>query len=132
MYNLLLVDDELPVLEGLKCALDWSEYGFKQVYTSQCAEDAMQIMKEHRIDLLILDILMPGMNGLEMLRAIRTRHPQTHCILISAHSKFEYAREALRLNVENYLLKPITATCGCWCRRKPISCTTASALSPRP
>lgn len=107
MYNLLLVDDELPVLEGLKCALDWSEYGFKQVYTSQCAEDAMQIMKEHRIDLLILDILMPGMNGLEMLRAIRTRHPQTHCILISAHSKFEYAREALRLNVENYLLKPI-------------------------
>lgn len=107
--DLLLVDDELPILEGLKIALDWSEYGFKHIHTAQNAEDAMRIMQENKIDLLILDILMPGMGGLEMLKAVRSRHPSTHCILISAHSKFEYAREALRLNVENYLLKPIDA-----------------------
>lgn len=107
--DLLLVDDELPILEGLKIALDWSEYGFKHIHTAQNAEDALRIMRENKVDLLILDILMPGMNGLEMLRSVRSRYPHTHCILISAHSKFEYAREALKLNVENYLLKPIDA-----------------------
>lgn len=107
MNDILLVDDEYPVLESLTTTLDWSEFGFKHVRTAQCAEDAMRIMKEHKIDLLVLDILMPGMSGLDMIKAIRSRHPETHCILISAHSKFEYAREALRLNLENYLLKPI-------------------------
>lgn len=107
MHDILLVDDERAVLESLQSALDWSEYGFGQVLTAQSAQEAMQLMEQHEISLLILDILMPGMNGLEMLRLIRAQYPNMHCILISAHSKFEYAREALRLNVENYLLKPV-------------------------
>ena len=107
MNDVLVVDDERAVLDSLLSALDWAEFGFKQVRTAQSAQEAMQIMREHPVDLLLLDILMPGMNGLEMLKTIRSRYPQIHCVLISAHSKFEYAQEAIRLNVENYLLKPV-------------------------
>lgn len=107
MNDILLVDDEEAVLQSLSIALDWSEYGFAHVRTAHSAKDALHIMKEHPVDLILLDIQMPEMTGLEMLKIIRTKYPETHCVLISAYSKFEYAREALRLNVENYLLKPI-------------------------
>lgn len=110
MEDVLLVDDERPVLDGLVSALDWAEYGFKHIHTAQDAQSALHILQTHRIDLLLSDILMPGMSGLDMLRIVRSRFPDTHCVLLSAHSKFEYAREALKLGVENYLLKPIDIT----------------------
>ena len=107
MNDILLVDDEPAVLQSLSAALDWSEYGFSQIHTANSAKEALSIMEKKPIDLIILDIQMPGMTGLEMLKKIRSRYPGTHCILISAYSKFEYAKEALQLNVENYLLKPV-------------------------
>lgn len=107
MNDILLVDDERAVLQNLLAALDWAEYGFRHVHTAVSAEKAMSILKTYPIDLILLDIQMPKITGLEMLKIIRAEYPNTHCILISAHSKFEYAKEALRLNVENYLLKPI-------------------------
>ena len=107
MEDILLVDDEQPVLDSLLFALDWAEYGFKHIHTATSADAALNILAAHQIDLLISDILMPGMDGLEMLRIVRSRFPATHCVLLSAHSKFEFAKEALRLGVENYLLKPI-------------------------
>ncbi len=107
MNDILLVDDEQAVLQNLSAALDWSEYGFSHIHMANSAKEALSIMERKLIDLIILDIQMPEMTGLEMLKNIRTRYPDTHCILISAYSKFEYAKEALQLNVENYLLKPI-------------------------
>lgn len=110
MNDILLVDDEQAILQSLSSALDWSEYGFSHIYMANSAKEAICIMKKNLIDLIILDIQMPGMTGLDMLKNIRTKYPNTHCILISAYSKFEYAKEALQLNVENYLLKPIDIT----------------------
>lgn len=107
MNDILLVDDEQAVLQNLSIALDWSEYGFAHVRMAHSAKEALRIMKEYPVDLILLDIQMPEMTGLEMLKIIRTKYPDTHCVLISAYSKFEYAKEALQLNVENYLLKPI-------------------------
>ena len=107
MEDILLVDDEQPVLDSLLSALDWAEYGFKNIHTALSASAALDVLSSHNIDLLVSDILMPDMNGLEMLKIVRSRYPSTHCVLLSAHSKFEYARDALRLGVENYLLKPI-------------------------
>ena len=69
MNDVLLVDDERAVLDSLLSALDWAEFGFKQVRTAQNAQEAMQIMREHPVDLLLLDILIPGMNGLEKLKS---------------------------------------------------------------
>lgn len=110
MNDILLVDDEQAVLQNLSAALDWSEYGFSHIHMANSAIEALSIMGKNLIDLIILDIQMPGMTGLEMLKNIRAKYPNTHCILISAYSKFEYAKEALQLNVENYLLKPIDIT----------------------
>jgi two-component system response regulator YesN len=107
MNDVLLVDDEKYVLDSLCCALDWAEYGFKNVHTSSSASEAMDVLREHQIDLLISDIMMPGMTGLEMFETVRAHYPSTHCVLISAHGKFEYAQKALKMGVENYLLKPI-------------------------
>lgn len=107
MNDVLLVDDEQIVLQNLSAALDWSEFGFQNVRTASNALDALNIVKKYLIDLIILDIQMPQMTGLEMLKILREQYPDIHCILISAYSKFEYAKEALCLNVENYLLKPI-------------------------
>lgn len=107
MEDILLVDDERTVLNSLLSALDWQEYGFARIHTAQTAEEALDILEGHRIDLLISDILMPGLSGLDMLKIVRSRWPSTRCVLLSAHSKFEFAREALRLGVENYLLKPV-------------------------
>lgn len=107
MEDILLVDDERTVLDSLLSALDWAEYGFKHIHTAQSALEALEILEEHPIDLLISDIVMPGMSGLDMLKIVRSRWSSTRCVLLSAHSEFEFAREALRLGVENYLLKPI-------------------------
>ena len=101
MEDILLVDDERPVLDSLLSSLDWAEYGFKHIHTAQSADEALDIMTSNSIDLLITDILMPGLSGLEMLKIIRSRFPATRCVLLSAHSKFEYARDALQLGVEN-------------------------------
>ena len=89
MNDILLVDDEQAVLQNLSAALDWSEYGFSHIHMANSAKEALSIMERKLIDLIILDIQMPEMTGLEMLKNIRTRYPDTHCILISAYSKFE-------------------------------------------
>lgn len=107
MNDVLLVDDELAVLGSLRNAVNWTEYGFRNVHTAQSGQQALRLMAEHPIDLLITDIMMNGMSGLEMVHTVRGRHPNVHCVIISAHGKFEYCREALRLGVENFLLKPI-------------------------
>lgn len=107
MNDLLLVDDEPASLNSLYTALDWSEYGFHHVHIANSASEALHIMAKNSVDLIILDIQMPQMNGIEMLKEVRNRFPAARCILVSAYSKFEYAKEALQLNVENYLLKPI-------------------------
>lgn len=107
MNDILIVDDEPAILRNLVSAVDWSEYGFRQIHTAQNAKEAILLLKEHTIDLLMLDIQLPDISGLELLRIVRGSHPTVHCILMSAYSKFEYAKEALQLNVENYLVKPI-------------------------
>ena len=107
MFNALLVDDEPTVLETLRNTILWNQFGFDEVFTATDGNKALEIMEIHKIDLLITDIRMPHMNGMDLLKQVRSIYPNTHCILLSAYSEFEYAREAITLGVENYLLKPI-------------------------
>ena len=106
MYSVLLVDDELPVLETLKSSIPWQHYGIDILLTAIDGVQALDKMKEQRIDLLITDIRMPNMDGLELLYKVRSLYPATHCVLLTAYSDFEYARKAIKLGVDNYLLKP--------------------------
>lgn len=106
MYTVLLTDDEQAVLDALISGISWSQLGVDNLLTASDGIAALQIMKNTHVDLLISDIRMPHMDGLELLRQVRTQFPDTHCILLTAYGEFEYARSALQMGVENYLLKP--------------------------
>ena len=107
MYTVLLVDDETSMLETLVQSIHWQQYGVDTVLTAADGMQALEVLSEHAVDLLITDIKMPHMDGLSLLREVRSIYPNTHCIILSAYEEFEYAKQAMQLGVENYLLKPL-------------------------
>ncbi|MBR4058985.1 MAG: response regulator [Lachnospiraceae bacterium] len=107
MYTVLLVDDESNTLETLSTHIHWQQFGVDTVLTASDGRQALDIMSKQKTDLLITDIKMPHMDGLTLLTEVRLYHPETHCILLTAYGEFEYARQAIQLGVENYLLKPL-------------------------
>lgn len=107
MYNVLLVDDEPAILNGLLKAIPWKEYSFDQIYTAGDGIEAMKLIEQNGFDLIITDIRMPNMNGLELMRKVQSCHPGSRFIILTAYNEFEYAIEALHLGAENYLLKPL-------------------------
>ena len=107
MYTVLLVDDETAVLESLVQGIHWQQYGVNSILTASDGIQAMEVLSKHAVDLMITDIRMPHMDGMSLLKAVRTTHPNIHCIILSAYEEFEYARQAILLGAENYLLKPL-------------------------
>lgn len=108
MYKVMIVDDEPYVREGLKAIIEWERYGFQICYESENGIDAINKVKQERPDLVIADIKMPRMNGLDMIKYCREMlgvHAQY--ILLTGYGEFEYARQAIRLGVARYLLKPV-------------------------
>lgn len=107
MYTVLLVDDEIDILNSLKNLIDWPVYGIENVLTTRNGLEALQIIEQQTINLMITDITMPNMDGITLLKEVRIRYPHIRCIILSSYSDFSYAKEAISLGVENYLLKPI-------------------------
>lgn len=107
MYTVLLVDDEASMLETLIQSIHWQQYGVDPVLTASDGLQALEVLASRPVDLLIADIKMPRMDGLSLLRTVRSTYPDTHCIILTAYEEFEYARQAIQLGVENYLLKPL-------------------------
>ncbi len=107
MYTVLLVDDDTDVLHFLEHNIDWSVYGFAHILTACDGVEALEQLANHAADLLITDISMPRMDGITLFKEVKVLHPHTRCIFLSSYSDFAYAREAISLGVENYLLKPI-------------------------
>lgn len=104
--NILIADDERVIREGIMRTIKhlYPEY---EVYVAERAEDAVRLMEEQHIHIVLTDILMPGMSGLEFMKITRRRFPYVKWVVISAHSEFAYAQEAVRLGARDYLLKPI-------------------------
>lgn len=107
MYRILMIDDEPAVLNGLEKAMPWQEYGFEEIVLATSGEEALKIMQEKAFDIMISDIRMSHMSGLELLKKVREAYPSVSCIILTAYSEFDYVLEALRLGVDNFLLKPI-------------------------
>ena len=107
MYKLYLLDDEPFILEGLKYIIDWEEYGFDVVGTSSNGEDGFNFIKNEDIDLIITDIMMPKMTGLELISNLKKINHNAKFIVLSAFQEFQYAKEAISMGAENYLTKPI-------------------------
>ncbi|WP_195336159.1 response regulator transcription factor [Paraclostridium bifermentans] len=107
MYKLYLLDDEPFILEGLKYIIDWEEYGFDVVGTSNNGEDGFNFIKNEDVDLIITDIMMPKMTGLELISNLKKINHNAKFIVLSAFQEFQYAKEAISMGAENYLTKPI-------------------------
>lgn len=109
MKKIMLVDDEILIRESIRDAIDWSREGFIYLADAPDGELALPLIEEHAPDILITDIKMPFMNGLELTSVVRQRFPDIKIIILSGHDDFHYAQAALRLGVEDYCLKPVSA-----------------------
>ncbi|CAM4038432.1 response regulator transcription factor [Paenibacillus alkaliterrae] len=107
MRKLFIVDDEPFILEGLSSVIDWEEFGIKLSGKASDGRDAFEALKQSGVDILITDIRMPEMNGLELIRRLKPLYPDMKFIVLSGYNEFDYLREGMRLGIENYLLKPI-------------------------
>ena len=107
MYKVLLVDDEPLITKGLTALLDWEDYGFEIAYTAESGEEALAYLKENPIEILITDILMGEMSGLELIRETKKIQPQIKCIVLTGYQEFGFIKEGLLLGIENYLVKPV-------------------------
>lgn len=108
MLKVFLVEDESIVREGLKNNIPWQEYGYQFTGEASDGEMALPIIRKVRPDVLITDIKMPFMDGLALSRIVTQEIPDIKIIIISGYDEFEYAQQAIRVGVEQYLLKPIT------------------------
>jgi len=107
MYKVLIVDDEPMIREGLTTIIDWSKHGFTVAGTAANGKDAVRKHEELKPELLLIDIRMPGMDGLEVIAKIRERDASCHILILSGYADFTYAKKAISLNVDGYILKPI-------------------------
>lgn len=105
--KIMIVDDEKLAADALAESLDWKGVGFEEVCVCYDAKQAWAILKERSIDLLLCDIEMPFMGGLDLQKKIVDAQLSTRTILLTCHADFSYARQALRLGVTDYLLKPV-------------------------
>ena len=108
MITLLIVDDEAEIRSGLRSIIPWEDYSITLIGTAANGAEALDKIRYYEPDIVITDIQMPGMSGLELVR--RAKEEQFDCsfVILSGYDEFEYARNAIRYGVKEYLLKPIS------------------------
>lgn len=107
-YKVFFVEDEIVTREGIRDNVDWHADGFELCGDAPDGEMALPLLQTSKPDVLITDIKMPFMDGLQLSRIVRERMPHTKIVILSGHDEFEYAQEAIKLGVTEYLLKPVT------------------------
>ena len=107
MYKALILDDEPIILEGLKQVIHWESFGVKIVADLSDSFEAFSYLKNNPIDIMITDIKMPDMDGLQLIEKIRSLNFRIKIIILSGYDDFKYVKKAAVLGIENYLLKPI-------------------------
>jgi len=107
MFRVLIVDDEPMVRKRLKTIIDWEQVGFCLVGEACDGEEGLELVKKRNPDLVITDIRMPVINGLELIQKAKEENPFLQAAILSGYNDFEYAQEAMKYGVKHYLLKPI-------------------------
>ncbi|HEP4532282.1 TPA: response regulator transcription factor [Streptococcus pyogenes] len=107
MYKVLLVDDEYMILQGLTMIIDWQALGFDVVSTARSGQEALAYLTQYPVDVMISDVTMPGMTGLDLIEAAKTNHPQLQTLILSGYQEFSYVQKAMELETKGYLLKPV-------------------------
>lgn len=109
LYSCMLVDDEEDVISAIRQTIDWESLGFSVPREAHNGIEALEFAEESAPDVVLTDIKMPYMDGLELAHKLKELYPNIRIIVFSGFDEFEYAREALRLEAEEYMLKPVHA-----------------------
>jgi len=107
MVAVLIVDDHKHLVESLLSCVPWEEAGVTGVHGAYSGGEALETLRSKNIGILVTDIRMPGMSGLELIERARADRPELQCILLTGHAEFEYARRAIELQTFRYLMKPV-------------------------
>ncbi|HBR30390.1 MAG TPA: DNA-binding response regulator, partial [Firmicutes bacterium] len=106
MYKVLLVDDEEVIREGMTKIIDWEAIGFRFMGAAQNGIEAYERLMQDPADIVITDLKMPVIDGLELIAKIQEEHPEIVFVVLSGYGEFELAKQAMRYGVKHYLLKP--------------------------
>lgn len=107
MYSILIVDDEYWVRKRLISTIEWKEIGIDKIYEAQDGREALELWQDEKPDIIVTDINMPELTGLELMEELNLIEGKPRIILISGYNEFEYARTALKFGAVDYLLKPV-------------------------
>lgn len=110
LYRMILVDDEDDVRKSMEQKVNWEELGFELAGSAGNGQEALELVEQTPVDVVMTDIKMPFMDGLTLSRKLKENYQNTKIVIYSGFDDFEFAREAIRLEVEEYLLKPINST----------------------
>ena len=105
--KIVIVEDEIRIREGLMKLLERIDQNYQVVGEAENGKAGLELILESKPDLVITDVQMPIMDGLEMLRCLQEKQPLPKVIILSAYSEFSYAQQAIKLGVSEYLIKPI-------------------------
>ena len=108
-YKVILVDDEEEVIDVMEAKIRWNELGFEVVGSATNGVKALELVEKLQPDVVLTDIKMPYMDGLELARRVRADYPNIYIMLCTGFDEFEYAKEAVHLEIKEYMLKPINA-----------------------
>ena len=108
LYTVIVADDEDELREAVCTMIPWEDYGFRLVGNASNGLDALQLVEKHEPDLLMTDIRMPFISGIELARQVREIRPATNIAFLSGYDSFEYAKQAIQYNIISYMLKPLT------------------------
>ena len=107
MYKAIIVDDEKMIRLGIQSAIPWHSIGIKDVFTAKSGEEALEIIHEQKPEIMITDIKMNGMTGLQLIGQAKKIVPQIRVLVLSGYEEFEYARKCIQLKVYDFFLKPM-------------------------
>jgi two-component system response regulator YesN len=109
MYKLILVEDEEDVRESIVQEIDWAQHGFEVVDKAENGKEALDLIERWVPDVVVTDIKMPFMDGMQLSEWIREKYPTTKIIILTGFDEFEYAQKAIKMHIDEYVLKPFSA-----------------------
>jgi two-component system response regulator YesN len=107
MYKILIVDDEKMIRMGIKQVIPWNSIGIDEVYIAASGNEALELIREHKPDIMMTDISMTEMTGLNLIEEAHKIISDIRILVLTGYDDFEYARACLRMNVQDFHLKPI-------------------------
>jgi two-component system response regulator YesN len=107
--KILIVDDEKYEAVLMEKCVDWQHYGFEIIGSAQSAREALTLFNQAEPDIVLCDINMPVINGLELSRRMKEQKPDVHIIIVTGYREFAYAQQAVEIGIEKYILKPVQA-----------------------